>query len=206
VSGPRNGLRDGLDSQNRPGGRETQGLAPRRLTLKARALMLLARREHSRSELRAKLLPMARLQQREAMESAEVAAAFPSLRAGPGAPPSPPPSLPEPEQQVEELLAWLEAHAYLSEQRFVESRVHARAARYGNLRIRQELAEHGLALDAGAQQALRDSELGRAQQAWQRKFDALPQDVSERARQMRFLSNRGFSPEVIRRVLRGVDE
>lgn len=180
----------------------------RGLSLKGRALMLLARREHSRNELRAKLLPLARLQQRELQETGAPS----GLPAGTACASR----LTDPadlasvdaaaEQQVEELLAWLEAHAYLSEQRFVESRVHARAARYGNLRIRQELAGHGLALDAQAEQQLRDSELSRAQQAWQRKFDAPPRDVSERARQARFLANRGFSHDVIRQVLRGVGD
>jgi regulatory protein len=181
----------------------------RGLSLKGRALMLLARREHSRNELRAKLLPLARLQQRES-EAAGGPSGQPAAARGGSQPLA---DLADAagadaaaEQQVEELLAWLEAHAYLSEQRFVESRVHARAARYGNLRIRQELAGHGLALDAQAEQDLRDSELSRARQAWQRKFDAPPRDVSERARQARFLANRGFSHDVIRQVLRGTGD
>jgi regulatory protein len=145
--------------------------------------MLLARREHSRSELRGKLLPLARQHHETAPPLAEAAQ-------------------PSPEQCVDDLLTWLEAQGYLSEQRFIESRLHARLPRYGNVRIRHELAEHGLALDAAAEQQLRDSELDRARQAWQRRFDALPRDVSERARQMRFLAQRGFSADVIRRVLR----
>jgi regulatory protein len=175
--------------------------------------MLLARREHSRNELRAKLLPLARLQQRESQAAAGGPSGLPAGRRVGSLSPADPADLPDAaeadaaaEQQVEELLTWLEAHAYLSEQRFVESRVHARAARYGNLRIRQELAGHGLALDAQAEQDLRDSELGRARQAWQRKFDAPPRDVSERARQARFLANRGFSHDVIRQVLRGAGD
>lgn len=168
-------------------------------SLRARALMLLARREHSRSELRAKLLPLAQLEQREIEQ---IAAADGDL--SPGMEPRTESStdLQSAEQRVETLLAWLEAHAYLSEQRFVEGRVRVRSARYGNLRIRQEMATHGVALDAETEQHLRDTEFDRARQAWQRKFGALPQDVSERARQTRFLGNRGFSADVIRRVLR----
>lgn len=177
--------------------------ARRPLSLRARALMLLARREHSRSELRAKLLPLAQLQQRELEQLAE-AGSMPSSGMEPGT--QAPTDLQSAEQHVDALLAWLEAHAYLSEQRFVESRVHVRSARYGNLRIRQEMASHGVALDAQTEQHLRDTEFDRAQQAWQRKFNALPQDMSERARQSRFLVNRGFSPDVIRRLLRHGDE
>lgn len=174
--------------------------ARRPLTLKARALMLLARREHSRSELRAKLLPLAQAQQRD-LEPLAADGSMPSSGMEPRMQ-APATELPSAEQCVDALLAWLEAHAYLSEQRFIESRVHVRSARYGNLRIRQEMASHGVALDAQTEQHLRDTEFDRAQQAWQRKFNALPQDVSERARQSRFLANRGFSPDVIRRVLR----
>jgi regulatory protein len=64
-----------------------------------------------------------------------------------------------------------------------------------------ELARHGLKLTAQPLQQLRDSELQRATQLWQRRFGASAQDARERARQMRFLAGRGFSGEVIRRVL-----
>lgn len=104
--------------------------------------------------------------------------------------------------QVDAVMAWLQAHHYLSEERFVESRVHARASRYGNLRIRQELAQHGLGLPADAAQALKDSELERATEVWRRKFGVAAADASQRARQSRFLAQRGFSPEVIARVMR----
>jgi regulatory protein len=168
-------------------------------SLRARALMLLARREHSRSELRAKLLPLAQLEQREIEQ---IAAADGEVSQGMEPRTESGAEVQSAEQRVEALLAWLEAHAYLSDQRFVESRVHVRSARYGNLRIRQEMATHGVALDAQTEQHLRDTEFDRARQAWQRKFAALPQDVTERARQTRFLINRGFSADVIRRVLR----
>ena len=102
------------------------------------------------------------------------------------------------------MLVWLQAQGYLDESRFVESRVHARAARYGNRRIQQELSQHGLSLDAEAQARLKDSELERAREVWRRKFGgAAPEDASARAKQTRFLVGRGFSSEVVRRVLRG---
>ena len=147
------------------------------LSLKGRALQLLAQREHSVAELRRKLLRHARDDADDA-DGADAAA------------------------RIDEVIAWLLAHKHLSEERFVESRVHVRAARYGNLRIRQELAQHGLALGADAAQALRDSELERALQVWQRKYGTPPADATERARQSRFLAQRGFSPEVIARVMR----
>ena len=105
--------------------------------------------------------------------------------------------------RVEAVLDWLEANGYLSQERFVESRVHARSARFGNLRIRQELKQHQVALGAEAAQALKDSELQRARAVRARKFASWPATAAERARQGRFLAGRGFSPEVIGRALRG---
>lgn len=156
-----------------------------RLSLKGRGLQILAQREHSRSELRRKLLVHARKPAAEgdAAPEAEVAQA-----------------------QVEAVLDWLAQHQYLSEERFVESRIHVRAARYGNLRIRQELAQHGVALSDEAARQLKDSETERAREVWARKFGQAAQDPAERAKQMRFLAARGFSSDAIRRVVRGGDD
>jgi regulatory protein len=153
-----------------------------RLSLKGRGLQILAQREHSRSELRRKLMVHAR------------------KRAGEGEAPVDDDTAAE---QVDGVLDWLQANRYLSEERFVESRIHVRAARYGNLRIKQELAQHGVALSAEAAQQLKGSEAARAREVWARKFGQPPQDAAERARQMRFLAARGFSGEAIRRALQG---
>jgi regulatory protein len=85
--------------------------------------------------------------------------------------------------------------------------VHVRESRYGNLRIRQELAQHGVTLDADQAQRLKETELARAHEVWVRKFGAAATDPAGRAKQQRFLAGRGFSAEVIRRVVKGdVDE
>ena len=153
-------------------------------SLKGRALQWLAQREQSRSELRRKLLPHA-VAEVEAMADAGDAAADLA-----------------PEARVDALLDWLEAHEYVSHERFVESRVHARASRFGNLRIRQELKQHQLSLSPDAAQALKDSELERAGAVLGRKFTEPPANPAERAKQARFLAGRGFSPAVIARALR----
>jgi regulatory protein len=77
-----------------------------------------------------------------------------------------------------------------------------RASRFGNLRIRQELKQHQVALPAEAAQALKDSELQRACAVLERKFATPPSNPAEHAKQARFLAGRGFSPEVIARALR----
>jgi regulatory protein len=156
------------------------------LSLRARALQWLSQREHSRIELRRKLLRAAR--RRDAAAAAE---GVDPADCGP---------------EVDALLDWLAANRYLSEARFIESRVHARSTRFGNRRIVQELAQHGAELDAGTAERLKASELDRARAVWQRKFGAAPAvDPAARAKQMRFLAGRGFSAEVIRRVIRGAD-
>lgn len=158
-------------------------MKPKR-SLKGRALQWLAQREQSRVELRRKLLPHALAEDAAAAEAG-----------------SPPAEL-APAVRVEAVLDWLEAHQYLSQERFAESRVHARASRFGNLRIRQELKQHQAVLTPDAAQALRESELQRARAVRARKFAEWPESAAERAKQARFLAGRGFSPEVIGRALR----
>ena len=175
------------------------------LSLKARAIQWLAQREHSRSELRTKLIRA----QRDLIRARLIAdAACDALAAEcvPEAPPAEAVDSAAIAHEVDALLDWLAEHRYLSEARFAESRVHARQGRYGNLRIRQELQQHGVVLSAEAQASLKSSELQRAREVWQRKFsvaDGHQPDAAERARQMRFLAGRGFTTDVIRRVVAG---
>lgn len=111
--------------------------------------------------------------------------------------------------EVEAVLDALQAAGWLSEERFVESVLHRKAARLGAARIRQELQGHGLAPEtvAEAVEPLRSTELERARAVWVRRFGGeAPADPTERARQMRFLAARGFSTEVICRVVRGRED
>jgi regulatory protein len=142
------------------------------LSLKGRALRLLAGREHSRRELERKL----------AAHEAE-----------PG--------------QLKATLDELQARGFIDEQRVLDSLVYRRAPRLGAARIRQELQAKGLDAELVSQTVagLRATEVQRARDVWQRKFDAPPADAAERGKQTRFLAARGFDGEVIRRVLSGVD-
>lgn len=158
-------------------------------SLRAVALRLLAQREHSVAEMRRKLKK--RLERSEAGDAA-AAAQVASHEA-------------TPTERVEQVIGWLLEHRHLSEERFVESRVHARSARFGNLRIRGELAQHGVQLSPEAVAELAASEAERAHGVWQRKYGRAPADARERARQVRFLMSRGFSPAVIAGLMRRCD-
>lgn len=110
--------------------------------------------------------------------------------------------------QLGRVLDELQAKGFISEERVAASLLHRRAARLGDRRIRQELQAKGLDADTVAQalEQLQGTERERAQDVWQRKFGAPAQDAKARARQVRFLLARGFSAEVVRRVVQGGED
>ena len=114
-----------------------------------------------------------------------------------------------PVELIDTALERLAQEGLLSEARYLESFVGYRArAGYGPLRIREELTQRGLSR-ADVEQALRDSGIDwreQLEQVWRRKFSGqLPGDARERAQQGRFLSYRGYPPDLIGRLLRGID-
>ena len=106
---------------------------------------------------------------------------------------------------VASLLHRLSAEGLLSDARFAESFVRARRDKgYGPVRIRGELRERGV--DSETIEACLDQ----SDVAWLRLVASvrakrfgldLPDDFRERARQTRFLQQRGFTAEQIRGVL-----
>ena len=96
----------------------------------------------------------------------------------------------------------------LSDQRFVDSLLRRKAGRFGNARIRHELAAHHLEPEQLKQalEGLSATELERAREVWRKRFREPGVTREDRLRQMRFLASRGFSSDVIRRVVSGVDD
>ena len=140
--------------------------------VRAKALGLLARREHSAGELKAKLLE-------RGYESTA----------------------------VEAVLASLQAQKLLSDARFVQEFVAARARRgSGPMKIREELKGRGVTGEL-VEEALAGLKAGSAESAAaarRKRFgEELPRDMQERARQARFLQQRGFSMDDIRKALKG---
>lgn len=109
-------------------------------------------------------------------------------------------------QQLEFELQRLADEGLLSESRYLESFIASRArGGYGPLRIREELTRRGLAR-ADVEQALAASGFDWSEQLhelWVRRFGELPVDAGARARQMRFLLYRGFSADLVGRLLSG---
>ena len=143
------------------------------VSLRVRALRLLARREYSRAELESKLMQHA---------------------ATPG--------------EVEALLSEFEGKGWLSETRFVDAVLTTRRRRFGAARVVHELQQKGVSDDgiARAKAKLAEGELEAARAVWVKKFGSPPRDLGERAKQARFLAGRGFSPEVVQKVLSGRDD
>jgi regulatory protein len=106
---------------------------------------------------------------------------------------------------VDALLDFLEKNNWLSQERFSESLIHRREARYGNSRIVAELQSHGIQGQAlqELKSSLADSETARACDVWARKFGQVASDAEGRAKQMRFLMQRGFSQRAVRAAMRG---
>ena len=140
--------------------------------VRAKALALLARREHSAQELKAKLLDRG----------------YDSTA-------------------VEAVLSSLAAQKLLSDARFVQEFVAARVRRgSGPLKIREELRGRGVSGEL-VDEALAGLQAGwstGAEAARQKRFGAaLPKDMQERARQARFLQQRGYTMQDIRKALKG---
>ena len=109
---------------------------------------------------------------------------------------------------VGQVLDELEKGGWLSNQRFAQSLAHRRAPRKAAALVVQELRQHGLSNTEiePIQQALKDTELTRARDIWQRKFGQPPTTPKDRARQIRFLASRGFSPGILRQILGNLEE
>lgn len=140
------------------------------LSLKGRALRLLAQREHSRLELERKLAA-------HVAEGDDLAA----------------------------VLDELEAKNFINPERVAQSVAYRRGSKLGTARVVQEMRSKGLDDDTvrAATQELRATEWPRAHAIWRQRFGAPAETPQEKLKQMRFLASRGFSGEVVRKVVAG---
>lgn len=105
---------------------------------------------------------------------------------------------------IAQVVAELAALGLQDDERAAHAVVRARAGRLGRARLRLELQRRGVPLEL-AQQALSqasDTEHQRAHQVWHKRFGVAAADAAGHAKQWRFLTARGFAPEVVQAVLR----
>lgn len=106
------------------------------------------------------------------------------------------------EHEVNLVLGELEAKGFLSDERFAQSYVRTKGQRYGALRLKFGLREAGVS-DSIIEAELapfKSTELQQALVVWARRFSTPPTSIEERARQERFLLQRGFPPGTLRRL------
>ncbi len=159
-------------------------------SLKARALRLLSMREYSRKGLAAKLEESAARMLKFQSSEEETEVLVPAIPVT---------------TQIEAVLDDFEARGWLSDQRFAEALVRRRSERFGTRKIQDELAQAGIdsAKTIDLLKNLKETEYQRAHELWLRKFGALASEQKERARQYRFLASKGFSSDVVSKVVAG---
>ena len=98
------------------------------------------------------------------------------------------------------VLGELEGRKLLSNHRFAEGRTRVLARKYGAAKIRQDLRARGVD-DATISRLAPEDELGRARSILERKYREPATTREERAKRSRFLQSRGFSYEIISKLL-----
>lgn len=115
-----------------------------------------------------------------------------------------------PAAAVADVLDALENAGALSDARFAEDYVRVRIARgFGPLRIGEELRERGVATDIAREAAMASEQewVARASSACRKRFgDAPVTSLQEKARQIRFLAQRGFTQAQCHRALGATHE
>lgn len=106
---------------------------------------------------------------------------------------------------VQDVLNELAAQSLLSDERFTENYVRYRKGKgFGSLHIQSELRERGISEDLIDKyvDARDKSWLELVRQVQQKRFgENVPEDIEEKAKQVRFLQSRGFTSDQIWRVI-----
>ena len=164
-------------------------------SLKARALRLLSLREYSRIGLAAKLAESEARWAKLAKNGSDADLGADQNIA----------SIKSTALDIEVILDDFEARGWLSDDRFAEALVRRHSERYGTRKIQDELERAGVDSSKSAPllKTLKETEYQRAYELWSRKFGSLAQEQKERARQYRFLASKGFSSDVVSKVIGG---
>jgi regulatory protein len=168
--------------------------APNPRSLKTRAVYYLSKREHSRAELAKKLAqPTYKARQKAFVHKTEL------------------PETPSPEL-IDSVLDDLQRQGFLDDERFAQGLARKNASKHGAARVMSSLGQHQLAASTTQQLAaqLKDSELPRCHDVWRKRFAHInradmsyPESQAALGKQGRFLMQRGFAGDTIRKVLNG---
>lgn len=107
--------------------------------------------------------------------------------------------------EIKSILNDLEQKDWLSDQRFTEQFVFSKKRKFGMRRIARELNLHGVdeLIINKAINAIKEEEFLLAKQIWKKKYNQLPNTIEEKAKQIRFMQNRGFEIGIILQILSG---
>ena len=108
-------------------------------------------------------------------------------------------------EEIESVLERMIELGLLSDDRFAHAWIRTKAQRFGRARLRHDLAQRGVSnetISAALDAECTEDELERARAVWRVRFGQPAEDTREWARQARFLQGRGFSSEIIRKLLR----
>jgi regulatory protein len=111
----------------------------------------------------------------------------------------------ESEDELSLTLKKLKEKNYLSNERFADGLISRKSKTLGVNRLVQEMRQHQLGSQIIEKHVseLKVSESERAFLIWEKKFGVLASEPKELARQIRFLTSRGFDQEIVYRIVKG---
>lgn len=109
------------------------------------------------------------------------------------------------DDNVEAVVEELAQKGWLSDVRYAEQAVRAKARRFGPLKVANDLRSKGVTDEAISAAFVAAGADGAAdiERVWRSRFPAFPNNNRERGRQVRFLQGRGFRLDDILKFLRG---
>jgi regulatory protein len=111
----------------------------------------------------------------------------------------------ESQEAIEAVLDLLLSRKQQSDERFAEERARVLSRKYGAAKVRHDLRSTGIAYDISESAASESKEWEKSRAILARKYRSPAQSRKEKARRARFLQGRGFSYEIIRRLLSAPD-
>lgn len=114
----------------------------------------------------------------------------------------------EDEAEIRRLLTDLASRGWLSEERYIKNYLTSKSSKYGLLKIKHTLNQK-TANPKLVKQILGEAEIDEvtiAKELLMKKFPIVTNDQATRAKQIRFLQNKGFSFSIIQKVIKYIDD